>query len=199
MLMMGTNRSIIIEHLGKVLKLDSNAIAYVYCVYSQPQQTAANLMVSLLKQVVQQESTIDAEVKGIYDTYKALPSHPSLEEYVRVLKGQICHFSRVFILVDALDECSETGQTREKFVRHLQSLLPHIRLLVTSRQIPSIEATFANVPRMEIRALDEDVRIAVNARIDEEPLLKSYIEEDPVMSTTITDTIISKTNGMYVC
>ncbi|KAL8704280.1 MAG: hypothetical protein Q9201_002559 [Fulgogasparrea decipioides] len=152
----------------------------------------------LLTQVIRQQSKTDAEVKQLYKTYHNNKTYPAIEEYVRILKGQTRHFSKIFILVDALDECSEDGHTRSRFIQHLQALLPHISLLVTSRKTPDIEATFAGVPRLEIRALDKDVRLAIIARIGQEPSLKRFVEEDPPVGTIIIDTIIEKTSGMFL-
>ncbi|KAL8722599.1 MAG: hypothetical protein Q9181_007450 [Wetmoreana brouardii] len=194
-----TNRSSMIENLGFLSKTEAVAVAYVYCVYNQPHQITENLMVSLLKQVIQQRSKTDAEVKQMYRTYHDNKTYPPIEEYVRILKGQVRHFSKTFILVDALDECSEDGHTRSRFIQHLQALLPHIYLLVTSRETPDIEAMFAGVPRLEIRALDKDVRLAINARIGQEPSLRRFIEEDPpVGGTIITDAMVEKSSGMFL-
>lgn len=136
------------------------------------------------------------DVTSLYNRHSKERTRPSLPEYIRLLEANIQRFSRVFIVVDALDECSEDGGVRDLFLAHLRYLLPNIRLLVTSRDITSLGQAFDDATRLEIRANDDDLRTYLQVRIEERALLRSHIKEDPSLKDTIINTIIEKANGM---
>lgn len=168
----------------------------MYCTYDQQEQTAERLLASIMLQLAQQKSDVDTAVKELYDTYSQAQSRPTLDDYARTIRCQTTSFSRVFVLVDALDDCPDVGQVRASFLRVLQGLLPTISLLATSRELPSIETWFTGASRMEIQAQDGDVKLTIKARIAEEPLLRDYVAEDVSVLHTITGVIIENAKGM---
>jgi len=114
-----------------------------------------------------------------------------------MLQATIRLFTKVFIVVDALDECSEEDGVRETFSKLLNESTPDLNLLITSRHVAVIERTFEGATRIEICASDKDVRSYLSARITENSQLVRYIKIDPTLLSKILDTITSKANGMY--
>lgn len=145
---------------------------------------------------MQQQSVLSEDIKSLYKHHSRERTRPLLAEYIRLLQAHIQRFSRVFIVVDALDECSEDDGVRNLFLAQLLRLLPNIRLLVTSREITSLGQAFDGATRLEIRAHDEDVRTYLQVRVEEQALLRSHIMDDPSLKDTIIDNIIDKANGM---
>lgn len=139
---------------------------------------------------------LSGDIESLYNHHSGLRTRPSLREYTGLLQSHIDRFSNVFIVVDALDECSEHDGVRDTFLAQLRSLLPNVRLLVTSRHIASLDQAFDASTRLEIRANDEDVATYLQLRIEEQALLRSHIKADPNLKDTIIDTIIDKANGM---
>jgi hypothetical protein len=80
------------------------------------------------------------------------------------LKSEIGTYSKVFVLVDALDECPEGG-IREGLISELRALSLTVKLLVTSRDIPSIAQHFHDAKRLDVFADDQDVQEYVRGRI----------------------------------
>lgn len=189
-------RSVIVDYLKQWTQQDSVAIGYVYCIYNAVDQTATNLIASLFQQVVQQQSVLSGDVTSLYDHHNEERTRPSLPEYIRLLQAHIQRFSRIFIVVDALDECSEDDGVRDLFLAQLRYLLPNIRLLVTSREITSLGRAFDDATRLEIRANEDDLRTYIQVQIEEQALLRSHIKDDPSLKDTIINTIIEKANGM---
>jgi hypothetical protein len=102
---------------------------------------------------------------------------------------EIQAYSQIFIVVDALDECSETNGSWMKLVHALRSLTGPINLMVTSRDLPSIEQHFREAQRLDIRATDEDVAKYVQSQLVHYPGLMNWQD-------TIVKKIISKVDGM---
>ncbi|TIA14671.1 ankyrin [Aureobasidium pullulans] len=119
-----------------------------------------------------------------------------LAKYVRLLKAMRGHFLKSFILVDALDEFPEIE--RRSLLRELKTLVPEFRILITSRNIPSINNHFEDAACMQIRARDEDVRTALAARIGDEEFMSCAVDEDPTLRDDIINTISQKTKGMFL-
>lgn len=109
------------------------------------------------------------------------------------MRGQ---FRKSFILVDALDEFPETE--RQSLIRDLKTFTPDIQILVTSRNVPSIQSHFQDAACMQIRAREEDVRIALVARIEDEEFLSSAVKGNPTLRDDIINAITQKTEGMFL-
>ena len=123
---------------------------------------------------------------------------PTLAECANLLQSEVRGFSKIFIVIDALDDCPESNGTRMSFLMEIRKLQPNIHLLVTSRYIPSIEREFEKAARLEICASDGDVRKYLECRIASEPQLVRHVKMDPTLQDTIINALVEKAKGMYV-
>jgi hypothetical protein len=139
-------------------------VACIYCNYKQATQTAENLIASLLRQLVQDCSVVPEGIKTFYERHQYRGTPPRLDEFMNALNSEIGTYSKVFIIVDALDECPEDG-TRAKLLRGLQSLTGTVNLLVTSRELSSIARYFECTKCLDIHATDQDIQRYVEDRI----------------------------------
>jgi hypothetical protein len=112
------------------------------------------------------------------------------------LQSEVLRFSEVFIVVDALDECPESNDTRDSFIAEIRKLHPIVHLMVTSRDISTIEREFEAAARVEIRAIDSDVRRYLESRIGRERRLLRHVKADPDLHETIINTVVEKAKGM---
>jgi hypothetical protein len=190
------SRSIIIDYLEQNYKSNDVGVAYIYCNYKERGQTAANLASSLLQQLVEQQPVVSESITALYDNHVKRLTRPSLVEISSSVQREARHFSRVYLVVDAMDECSESDRTRDIFLRELQSLPSNFRLLVTSRYISDIERYFGQVARLNILAPDDDVKRYIEAQIQGQPRLANYVRADAVLKETIISTITERTHGM---
>ena len=133
-------RSVVINYLQQAFPSEDFGIAFVYCNYKeQKEQTLVNLISSLLGQLVDKASLIPEDLYHLYQRHKKKGIRPSLSEYLKLLHYVVFQFSAVFIVIDALDECSESDGIRERLIDNIYRLLPEIRLFVTSRRLFDIE------------------------------------------------------------
>jgi hypothetical protein len=149
-----------------------------------------------LKQLIQQRPDIPSNIRDLYRHHRNRQTHPPLSEYSRLLQAELRHFLKVFIVIDALDECSEENRIREHFLAEVQKLSPMVRLLFTSRHMPDIERKFEGAAQLEIRASDEDVKRYLESRIESQLPLANYVRTDPTLRSDILDTIIKRAHGM---
>jgi hypothetical protein len=187
-------RSIVVEYLERSSEQEDIAVAYIYCSYKeQGIQTNVNLIASLVQQLAQTKPTISDEIKSFYHDYtnSKKKKKPTVREWTDLLQLEARLFSRVFIIIDALDECSDINS----FLTEIRKLQLSIHLFVTSRYVLTIEHEFEMAARVEIRASDEDVRRYVGERIMRD-LLAKLIKPDPTLRETIVDSIAQNSKGM---
>ena len=187
--------SMVIDHLQSKNRKNNLAVTCMFCNYrDRAAQSAENFMANLLKQVIQQRRTVSTELRELFNEREM--GRLTFAESANLLRGEISHLSKVFVVMDALDETSEHEDIRRLVLSELQNL--PINLLVTSRYEKSIEQRLEKAERLEIRATAADVQTYVKARIPSEHLLARHIRADPTLQETIVDSIVEKSQGMYV-
>jgi archaellum biogenesis ATPase FlaH len=168
----------------------------VYCIYNEVGQTANNLLASLLEQLCRQQGSNFQEVEELHALHVQHTTRPSVPELSRLLQNQVRRFGKVFIVIDALDECPEIDRTRDVFLGEIRKLPSNIHILVTSRPNTVIEQAFAGASRLEIYAHDNDVRRHVVARLETQSLLARHVAADPSLQDAIISKILEKSQGM---
>lgn len=115
------------------------------------------------------------------------------EESLEILRSLLVLFAKVFIIIDALDECDRA--IMNGFIRPLTEI-PDICILVTSRDLPYIERYFSSHRRLEIRANEADIKSYVEDRIKEETELADFVDEDDTLREKIVSTLVQRSCGM---
>jgi hypothetical protein len=150
-----------------------------------------------LQQLIQIRSIASDGIVASYRHHAHRQTRPSLAEFSDLLESEVRCFPKVFIVIDALDECSEKEGIKG-FLPEVRKLPPNVHILVTSRRVTPIEHEFQNAACLEISASDEDIRSYAEARIEEHSQLLRHIKADLTLQRTILDSIIQKAKGMYV-
>jgi hypothetical protein len=188
----------VVDYLRAAFQGENIAVACIFCNYKeQTRQTVYELIASLLKQLAQEQPTISATIKEFYNRYQGNRAIArTLPILTEALRSEISAYSKVFIIVDALDECLE-GNQRELMIE-LQSLTSTqgVNLMVTSRLLPAVEAQFRGAERLDICADNDDVRTYIEGRIPCEPRLAKHIKSHPPLQDSIVNEIVANVRGM---
>lgn len=108
-------------------------------------------------------------MKDLYNNHKGAQTKPSADEIAKALKSVVTIYSKVFIIVDALDECQSFNDCGSKLLSYIFSLQANTvtKFFATSRPIPDIEGQFEFKPhlRRDILATNEDVRTYLNGHM----------------------------------
>jgi hypothetical protein len=110
---------IVINHLHKKIGNDpSIGIAYLYCNFRrQHEQKSTDLIVNILKQLVQKQPFIPDVVKKLHSHHKPGGTRPSPDEILSTLHYVTAFYLRTYIIIDALDECQISHEGRGKFLQ----------------------------------------------------------------------------------
>ena len=179
-------------------KSDDIGVACIYCDYKdQVAQTTKNLLASLWLQLAANNRDLSNEVEDLYNKYMSQGprSRPTLDEVSRILRIEVERYQKVYIVVDALDECS--AENRTTFLRQISALPPSVHLMVTSRFLSSIPRQFKNATKIEIEADIEDVKYYVKERINSVERLSGWVENNPSLEDDIVSTVTENAQKMY--
>jgi hypothetical protein len=191
--------SIVVDDLCTRFRNDASiGIAYLYFNFRQEQeQKPEDLLVSLLKQLVQEQPSVPYSMKSLYERHKIKRTRPSFDEISQVLQSIMAGYSRAFIIVDALDECQVSDGGRRKFLLEIFNLQAKTgaSLFATSRFIPDVMEEFKGSPSLEIRANDEDVQRYLDGHMLQLP---SFVLRSPDLREEIKTEIVKAVDGMYM-
>jgi hypothetical protein len=172
--------------------------AFFYFSFSDDRkQSDSDLLRSLVAQLGWREPGVSILRQAYQDAKQNVPGPDELES---ILLASIRSCSKVYLLVDALDECPEDQETRQSVLARIERLTqdaPNLRILVTSRELDrirkSMEALTAEPLRVITNAVDEDIQNYLAKEVSRD---RSLCELSPEMRNLIESTIASQADGM---
>jgi Cdc6-like AAA superfamily ATPase len=189
--------SVVVGHLFSKFRTDLDVgIAYLYCNFrQQQQQRLEDLLSSILKQWLQKQTSVPQNIKKLYETHKRVTTRPSLDEILEALNFVAGLYSRVIIIVDALDECGDSDGKRQKFLSAILNLQrkTEANLFVTSRINTEIAKSLDPSISLDIRANEHDVKSYIDGQLLS---LQSDIVDDDLRDSIRRD-IVGSVDGMY--
>lgn len=165
--------SIVIEYLQTVdwqidssqnssIQDDKIGIAFIYYDFiKRDRQKPVDILASLIKQLIQHQPHVPEVIKALYEKYKNIPPSSCSNTDIRYFSETLQHvisgnYTRVFIVVDALDEC----QHAKAFLSEIFTLqsTTGANIFATSGPKKDIQEEFARSLLLDIHARDEDVK-----------------------------------------
>ena len=191
--------SIVVDNL--ITQFQNNpkiGIAYVYLDFrQQDKQKAEDLLASLLKQLSLGQSSMPKSVRDLFDQHQKRRTRPLFDEILGALQSVVAMYSRVFIIIDALDECQEYDGCRSRFLLEVFNIQAKcgVNIFATSRFIPEITEKFTRNTSLEIRARNGDVQNYLEGHMSQLP---SFVSRSVDLQKTIVTRIVRAAQGMSV-
>ena len=161
-------------------------------------QTASNLIACLVRQIIVYPKVLPQQLEKLHKELERQKRRPSFDELRKLLKALCDQYDRVYVIVDALDECEAIWE--RKLLLPVLEELPRTsgRLFVTSRpNNEDISNTFGKQSKITIAASESDLRQYVAERIAEEESRTSVTALKPEMKESIISTVSGGASGMY--
>lgn len=211
--------SLLIDDLtNRFEKETSIGVAYIYCHYKEI-QTPSELTGSLIKQFAGRHRSemvvekITTSLHGIESHFEEPPSPEeiekalgrplSLEEMDNALVSLANQCSRVFIVIDSLDECSmgtgiiENSRSRLITLLHRLHAEAEANIFVTTRLDSDLGKEFQPCMTEEIRATDEDIAVFFDENMSNLPdFVQGDSDEARQFQKTIKETVTNSVHGM---
>ena len=135
------------------------------------------------------------EAAALYESHHSAGTSPSVLEYIMVLEAAVGRLANLYIVIDALDECSDKHGGRKALISELLRL--KAQLLVTSRDLPSIRRQLQNAVNLRVCAREDDILNYIDTRIDNSEQLSVHVAKDGQLRDFIETTVASRAGGMY--
>ncbi|KAF8164363.1 ankyrin repeat-containing domain protein [Mycena galopus ATCC 62051] len=145
-------------------------------------QTPSRLLAGLWRQLVLGRD-VGSLAKDLYKQHQEKHIAPPLEEVAKVLRGSFAEFSKVFIIVDAVDEYPDTQWWI--LLHQLTAMGSTTNLMITSRPHITPDTSLPNLAVLEIRATEDDVRRYIDAQIQMAPRLSKHVGVRPALREEI--------------
>jgi hypothetical protein len=188
-----------IEDIRTTCEQDTDtSFAFFYFSFSDDRkQSVSDLLRSLVAQLGWREPGLSM-LRQAYENNKQIVLGPDLLENILLASIRPC--SKVYLLVDALDECPEDNETRRNVLQQLERLTrdaPNLKILATSRELDRIRRSMARLVAEPLcvitRAVDADIQLYLSTEMSRDEYL---CELRPEMRTLIEKTIVSRADGM---
>ncbi|TFB05511.1 Ankyrin repeat domain-containing protein 50 [Trichoderma ghanense] len=191
--------AIVVEDLRDRTSHDANTgLAYIYCNFKrQHEQGIEDLIASLVKQLSRKRTRLPDVVRELYRKHKKEDTRPSLDELVEALRSVAAVYSKVVVVIDALDECVASNRSRSRLLSYVSSLRTStaVSLFATSRHVPDIEKEFEKSLKREVLASEEDMRRYIKAHMGHLPDFLSNMDD---LKREIETEILQAAQGMFL-
>ncbi|CAM1508160.1 Fc.00g050080.m01.CDS01 [Cosmosporella sp. VM-42] len=192
--------SIVIDELTTYYRTSQDVgIAYIYCDFQeQEKQRADDLLMNILKQLAKDLSSLPSSVKKLYDHYNYRLRRPLLEEICGALAAVAASYSRVFILVDALDGCLPSGRCPGVFLQRLFKLQKACgtNIFATSRCLPEIAGSFKSCAVLQIRAREQDLLSYAEAYLTDDTMPR-WAHKNGGLRQEVQKSVIESADGIF--
>jgi Cdc6-like AAA superfamily ATPase len=197
--------STIIEHLLQHCHDDTSmVVAYFYFDFNNTQKQDPELMLrSLLCQLVQRSVVIPKGVDALFSSCENGQRKPSSHALLQVTREAAQEFTHVYIVLDALDECTQRSELMNMLETVAAWQLDNLHLLVTSRKERDIESSLEKHIRDEDAAclqkdvVDKDIQRYVQQRLHNDNDLARW-NRDAAIRQEIEEALMCGARGMYV-
>ncbi|KAL8935119.1 MAG: hypothetical protein Q9216_005580 [Gyalolechia sp. 2 TL-2023] len=159
-------------------------------------QSPENVVAAVWAQLLKRYDPINTEVKQLHSEHSNRGTKLSIKDVFPIVERQARTYQSVYIVVDALDETSDSHRTG--ILSQLNNLGPHVRIMTTSRHIQFDHPDLAASTRLEIRAHDEDLQTYITGRIDGAIRLSRLVPTAPGLKIEILSTVTSSSEGMFL-
>ncbi|KAF7330102.1 Ankyrin 2,3/unc44 [Mycena sanguinolenta] len=187
--------SMVVDHLHTKFTAKDIGVACIYLNHKEvDSQTPSRLLAGLWRQLVDE---IGPVAENLYKQHRKKGTAPSLEEVASVLRSRISELSKVFIIIDAIDEYPEFQ--RHILLKQLEKMHDIVNFMITSRPNISLEDySFQNLKTLDISAMPEDIEAYIDAQINLSPHLSRHVKQKSDLREEIHTKITSTVDGMFL-
>ncbi|PVH91840.1 ankyrin [Periconia macrospinosa] len=181
----------------------AKAIAYFFFDFNDVQKQDPEMMIrSLVCQLSQQCIKIPASLDALFSSSESGQRQPPAHALMEALRSMVQGLPIVYVVLDALDECTQ----REELMEMLEAItgwqLPNLHFMVTSRRERDIEMSLESFIDERCRIclqstlVDKDIKRYVRQRLSDDKRLRKW-EKDASMMRQIETALMSGAKGMF--
>ena len=191
--------SSIVEDLQSLVSADSKAVlVYFYFDFNDAsKQKVSSFICTLLAQFIQPGKLPPKPISDLHGRYKNINSAPPVSELMNTLLSTSKLYSKVYLVCDALDECTERRLLLDMLRDLIRQRPPCLNMLFTSRQERDIRVSLNPLITHDItiRATDieNDIRLYVSNVLQRDENLRALSSK---LHQDIKEDLAAKAEGM---
>ncbi|KAK4450204.1 vegetative incompatibility protein HET-E-1 [Podospora aff. communis PSN243] len=174
-----------------------NGVAFVYFdQQEQSNQTTPAVIRSILRQLLDRPAPVPEAVSNLYQASESGQRLTEIE-FERLIPEVAKESGRVYIVIDAFDEC--TPDQRRAFLRTLShmSRLEGLQLLITGRErIQDYTGVFPHHLSLQISAQDEDIGLYIRQELTRHGVYE--MDGGPEFAKQLTMKLTAGAEGMFL-
>lgn len=189
--------SIVVDHLQSCVKKERDTgLTYVYCDFRRRNQEPTALLANIWTQLILQRDLSKTEVAQLEDDLYARRVKLSAAQLNGLVEKEFTDgkFQRMFVVVDALDECNEAQ--REVLLDHVSRLYPWANVLITSRVMGSDLERFTDVRILRIISAEADMHAYIKTRITNSRKLAENVKRKQDLEEEIVRIVSERAQGL---
>lgn len=175
----------------------SQCVYFYFDFRDQGKQTHRSLITSLLSQLSTAKGGIQRIIYDLYARKDQGRQQPHVTELEDALQSVIKNISKTYLILDALDECSD----REALLPFIRSLVEQamgsLNVLVLSRREEDIEHTLNPLSehqvRLESSLVSPDISLHVQDRLNSD---FRFLRWPPELRNEVSQILVQKAHGM---
>jgi hypothetical protein len=158
---------------------------------------------SLVSQLSQQCVKIPTTLETLFSSCENGQRQPSLDTLLEVMLYMMQEFPQSYIVLDALDECTDRAELITILERMAGWKLDESHLLATSRKERDIEISLESIVNtqnticLQSKLVDRDIFTYVRQRLSDDKSLSKW-QKDPDVRYEIETALMKGAHGMYV-
>jgi hypothetical protein len=158
----------------------------------QETQNGKNIAGTLLRQLAARLNHLEPNLEKTYDKLTHGCQKPEFHRLIELLMSCGKEFHLSYIILDALDECSESQRPEIlELIRQLSAHESLFKILATSRHHPkNVQVLFESAPTVEITAQEPDIKNYLEAKLKLEDTMT------PELKDIIMSKLVSNAQGM---
>ena len=173
-------------------------VGFIYFERQESQQQNSDLVTrSLLRQLAQQNQHVFQYLEDLYKEEPHKPANLSTNSLNSAIMFAISHFSQVYFILDALDECDEITVRRPLLAIVLNLERAGARIFLTSQSHPEdIHLRLQGAVQFEVKVFDDDIIAYIDSFIESNPRAQRSFQGERRPEILRKLTVCA--NGMFV-
>ncbi|KAJ7613773.1 ankyrin repeat-containing domain protein [Mycena polygramma] len=196
----GAGKTVLASLIMNTLRLETESqnigVGVIYLEYRETDvPSPSRLLAALWRQLVIGKP-ISPVLEHLYGKHREPRTRPTIAEDDTVLRSIIPEYSKVFILVDGLDEYPE--KQRDILLAYICAWGPSVNLLLTSRPHITIGHIVSSYGTIEIQATEDDIRKYLDSQISKSSRLSKHLSNSPALHQELEATVVERSDGMFL-
>ncbi|KAL7916610.1 ankyrin repeat-containing domain protein [Trichoderma velutinum] len=208
----GSGKSIlsssVIKHLrNQYASEPSTVVSYFYFSFSDPEKQKVDIMLASLTKQICSRQTQKSQLMERLKQYKIKSERPDTETLEAILIASASEFTKLYIVIDALDECPLFNEQRGMLLKSLRRLLAiapnKFHFFLTSRSEPDIDdkirpiLTSTNKNEIDLLARQQIINRDINHYIDSQLNGDEYKNWPKSIKDEARESLVEKADCMF--